>query len=65
MSLSPIFMFAPVPLTSERSPLAHAAEVARRRLAESQALAGAKPRHRTRANRAANVDKSAFQSAAA
>ena len=34
-------MFAPVPLTSERSPLAHAAALARRRMAEVQALAAA------------------------
>jgi hypothetical protein len=46
MSISPIFMFAPVPLTSERSPLAHAADLARRRLAESQGTAT--PRHRTK-----------------
>jgi hypothetical protein len=46
MSISPIFMFAPVPLTSERSPLAHAAELKRRRLAESQTVA--KPRYRTK-----------------
>ncbi len=32
-------MFAPIPLTSERSPLAHAAALARRRMAETQALA--------------------------
>jgi hypothetical protein len=38
MSISPIFMFAPIPLTSERSPLAHAAALARRRMAEVQAL---------------------------
>ncbi len=36
MSISPIFMFAPVPLTAERSPLAHAAALARKRMAESQ-----------------------------
>ena len=35
MSISPIFTFAPVPLTSERSPLAHAAAIVRRRLAEN------------------------------
>jgi hypothetical protein len=39
-------MFAPVPLTSERSPLAHAAALARRRMAEN--LNGAAPRHRIR-----------------
>jgi hypothetical protein len=46
MSISPIFMFAPVPLTSERSPLAHAAALARRRMAEKTIIAA--PRHRTR-----------------
>jgi hypothetical protein len=44
MSLSFIFTFAPVPLTDEQSPLAHAAALARRRQAESQAIA--KPRYR-------------------
>ena len=39
-------MFAPIPLTSERSPLAHAAELARRRLAETQAIAAGQPRPR-------------------
>jgi hypothetical protein len=57
-------MFAPIPLTSERSPLAHAAEVARRRLAESQALAAGTPRSRTRTNRASAVEKPAVQVAA-
>ncbi len=46
MTLSPIFMFAPVPLTSERSPLAHAAAIARRRLAETTIVTV--PRHRIR-----------------
>jgi hypothetical protein len=46
MSISPIFMFAPVPLTSERSPLAHAAALARRRMAENQIVSS--PRHRTK-----------------
>jgi hypothetical protein len=44
MSISPIFMFAPVPLTSERSPLAHAAALVRRRLADNPVVAV--PRHR-------------------
>jgi hypothetical protein len=35
MSLSPVFMFAPVPLTNERSPLAHAAALVRRRMADT------------------------------
>ena len=39
-------MFAPVPLTSERSPLAHAAALARRRMAENVVVAA--PRHRIR-----------------
>lgn len=39
-----VFVFAPIPLTDELSPLAHAAALARRRQAESQ-LNG-KPRHR-------------------
>jgi hypothetical protein len=38
MSISPIFMFAPVPLTNERSPLAHAAAIVRRRLAKKKAV---------------------------
>jgi hypothetical protein len=44
MSLSFIFTFAPVPLTEELSPLAHAAALARRRQAENGA--SAKPRYR-------------------
>ncbi len=44
MSISPIFMFAPIPLTSERSPLAHAAALVRRRMAENHDTAS--PRHR-------------------
>jgi hypothetical protein len=44
MSISPIFMFAPVPLTNERSPLAHAAALVRRRLADNPVVAV--PRHR-------------------
>ncbi len=46
MTISPIFMFAPVPLTGERSPLAHAAALARRRLAENPIVGT--PRHRIR-----------------
>jgi len=44
MILSPIFTFAPVPLTSELSPLAHAAILIRRRQADNVVVA--KPRHR-------------------
>jgi len=44
MSISPIFMFAPVPLTNERSPLAHAAAIVRRRLADNPVVAV--PRYR-------------------
>jgi hypothetical protein len=44
MSISPVFTFAPVPLTSERSPLAHAAALVRRRLADNPVVAV--PRHR-------------------
>jgi hypothetical protein len=43
--LSIVFTFAPIPLTGEVSPLAVAAELARRRKAEI-ALAGAVSRHR-------------------
>jgi hypothetical protein len=39
-------MFAPVPLTNEYSPLAHAAALARRRSAENPVVT--KPRHRIR-----------------
>jgi hypothetical protein len=39
-------MFAPVPLTSELSPLAHAAAIARRRMAENPVVGV--PRHRIR-----------------
>jgi hypothetical protein len=46
MSISPIFTFAPVPLTNERSPLAHAAAIVRRRLADNPIVAV--PRHRIR-----------------
>lgn len=46
MTISPIFMFAPVPLTSERSPLAHAAALARRRMADNPVVGV--PRHRIR-----------------
>jgi len=44
MSISPIFVFAPVPLTSERSPLAHAAAIVRRRMAENPVVGA--PRYR-------------------
>jgi len=37
-------MFAPIPLTSERSPLAHAAALVRRRLADNPIVTV--PRHR-------------------
>ncbi|MEI9999601.1 MAG: hypothetical protein WDO13_10760 [Verrucomicrobiota bacterium] len=53
MSLSPIFTFAPVPLTSERSPLAHAAALARRRMAENAMLAAPRTRIRASAERKA------------
>jgi hypothetical protein len=47
MSISPfIFTFAPVPLTNELNPLAHAAILARRRQAENVTVT--KPRHRIR-----------------
>jgi hypothetical protein len=42
--ISPIFTFAPIPLTQELSPLAHAAILIRRRQAEHVVVA--KPRHR-------------------
>jgi hypothetical protein len=44
MTISPIFTFAPVPLTAELSPLAHAAALIRRRLADNPVVAT--PRHR-------------------
>jgi hypothetical protein len=44
MSISPIFTFAPVPLTNDFSPLAHAAVLIRRRQADNPIVA--KPRHR-------------------
>jgi hypothetical protein len=44
MSISPIFMFAPIPLTNELSPLAHAAAIVRRRLADNPVVAV--PRYR-------------------
>jgi len=44
MTISPIFTFAPVPLTSEFSPLAHAAVLVRQRQADNPIVA--KPRHR-------------------
>ena len=46
MSISHIFTFAPVPLTEELSPLAHAAVLIRRRQADNPVVA--KPRHRIR-----------------
>jgi hypothetical protein len=57
-------MFAPIPLTSERSPLAHAAELARRRMAETQALAN--PQIRTKSKiRTSAVEKPVTEPAAA
>jgi hypothetical protein len=47
MNISSVFTFAPIPLTSELSPLAHAAILARRRQVESQAAHGS-IRHRIR-----------------
>ncbi len=44
MSISPVFMFAPVPLTNEYSPLAHAAALARKRMADNPVVSI--PRHR-------------------
>jgi len=44
MTISPIFTFAPVPLTNELSPLAHAAILIRQRQADN--IIVAKPRHR-------------------
>lgn len=44
MIISPIFTFAPIPLTEELSPLAHAAILIRKRQAEN--IVVAKPRHR-------------------
>ena len=45
MIISPIFTFAPIPLTEELSPLAHAAILIRKRQAETVTVVG-KPRHR-------------------
>jgi hypothetical protein len=45
--ISFIFSFAPLPLTEDRSPLAHAASLARRRQMDTQSLVGT-PRHRIR-----------------
>jgi hypothetical protein len=42
--ISPIFTFAPIPLTTELSPLAHAAALIRRRQADNVIVG--KPRHR-------------------
>ncbi len=44
MPISPIFTFAPVPLTAELSPLAHAAMLIRKRQTDNVIVA--KPRHR-------------------
>ena len=44
MTLPAIFTFAPIPLTNERSPLAHAAALVRRRQAENVVVTT--PRHR-------------------
>jgi hypothetical protein len=44
MSISPIFMFAPIPLTNELSPLAHAAALVRRHMADNPIVAV--PRYR-------------------
>jgi hypothetical protein len=63
MSISPIFMFAPIPL-SERSPLAHAAALARRRMAEAQALSVQTPRKKG-GTALKVVEKPAVESAAA
>ncbi len=57
-------MFAPVPLTSERSPLAHAAALARRRMAEVQGLSVPTPRKKGGASLKV-VQKPAVESAAA
>lgn len=57
-------MFAPVPLTSERSPLAHAAALARRRLAETQALA-AQPLRKKGSSRLKVLEQAPVESAAA
>ena len=50
MSISPIFMFAPIPLTAELSPLAHAAALAQMRAQAS----GIVPVERRRAGLAAD-----------
>jgi hypothetical protein len=42
--ISPIFTFAPIPLTNELSPLAHAAILIRKRQADNVVVD--KPRHR-------------------
>jgi hypothetical protein len=46
MNISFIFTFAPIPLTEERSPLAHAAALVRQR--QSEAVVIGAPRHRIR-----------------
>ena len=58
-------MFAPVPLTSERSPLAHAAALARRRMAEVQALAAAQPPRKKGGTALKVIEKPAIQTVAA
>ena len=58
-------MFAPVPLTSERSPLAHAAALARRRMAEVQALAAAQPPRKKGSTALKVVEKASIQTVAA
>jgi hypothetical protein len=44
MTLSVIFTFAPIPLTNERSPLAHAAALVRQHQKDNVVVAA--PRHR-------------------
>ncbi len=58
MTISPIFTFAPVPLTEEMSPLAHAAILVRRRQADNPVVA--KPRHRIRPPEAKVESESVF-----
>jgi len=58
-------MFAPVPLTSERSPLAHAAALARRRMAEVQAFAVPQPPRKKGGTTLKVVEKPSIESAAA
>jgi hypothetical protein len=58
MTISPIFTFAPVPLTEKLSPLAHAAILIRRRQADNPVVA--KPRHRIRPPEAKVENESVF-----